>query len=278
MEQSKRVGRPPVRQEGQEEAKQTTVSRTSKPLISHSYKEEEGPKAVVYHIEMGGGIAYMLSQSSVTVYDKDSDTVRQIRYCPNERSIFVDEQSQNAKKEAIIFRDGYLVVPVDKPNLRHFMEAHPANKANGGSTYHKVDNKVNIEKELEKEFNVFDSVSLVKDKSIDELLPVAIFYGVNVNRPVSDIKYDLLRIAKSKPHEFVSSFDNPIVKTRSLVFKASEYNVVTLKPDGCYWTDSNNLIVAVPVGQDPLDTLTRFCMTERGSSVLLSIEDHMSNT
>jgi hypothetical protein len=234
--------------------------------------------AVTYKIVSNGGITYMLSQANITVYDKEKDSVRQIRYCPNENSVFVDEQSENARKEAVIFRDGYIFVPREKPNLKRFLDLHPSNKSNGGSLFSLLDDKVNIESELTKEFDVFEAVSLVRDKHIDELLPVAMFYGVNVNRPVSEIKYDLLRIAKSKPHEFVSSFDNPIVKTRSLVFKASEYNVVTLKPDGCYWTDSNNLIVAVPVGQDPLDTLTRFCMTERGSSALLSIEDHLSNT
>lgn len=275
MEQTKRVGRPPVRQEGQAEV--TAALKTSK-ILTHSYKEPEGPMAVTYKIVSNGGITYMLSQANITVYDKEKDSVRQIRYCPNENSVFVDEQSENARKEAVIFRDGYIFVPREKPNLKRFLDLHPSNKSNGGSLFSLLDDKVNIESELTKEFDVFEAVSLVRDKHIDELLPVAMFYGVNVNRPVSEIKYDLLRIAKSKPHEFVSSFDNPIVKTRSLVFKASEYNVVTLKPDGCYWTDSNNLIVAVPVGQDPLDTLTRFCMTERGSSALLSIEDHLSNT
>jgi hypothetical protein len=275
MEQSKRVGRPPVRQEGQTEV--TAAPKTSK-ILTHSYKEPEGPMAVTYKIVSNGGITYMLSQANITVYDKATDSVRQIRYCPNENSVFVDEQSQNARKEAVVFRDGYIFVPREKPNLKRFLDLHPSNTKNGGSLFSLLDEKINIESELTKEFDVFEAVSLVRDKHIDDLLPVAMFYGVNVNRPVSDIKYDLLRIAKSKPHEFVSSFDNPIVKTRSLVFKASEYNVVTLKPDGCYWTDSNNLIVAVPVGQDPLDTLTRFCMTERGSSALLSIEDHLSNT
>lgn len=275
MEQTKRVGRPPVRQEGQTEV--TAAPKASK-ILTHSYKEPEGPMAVTYKIVSNGGITYMLSQANITVYDKEKDSVRQIRYCPNENSVFVDEQSENARKEAVIFRDGYIFVPREKPNLKRFLDLHPSNKSNGGSLFSLLDDKVNIESELTKEFDVFEAVSLVRDKHIDELLPVAMFYGVNVNRPVSEIKYDLLRIAKSKPHEFVSSFDNPIVKTRSLVFKASEYNVVTLKPDGCYWTDSNNLIVAVPVGQDPLDTLTRFCMTEKGSSALLSIEDHLSNT
>lgn len=275
MEQPKRVGRPPVRQEGQAEV--TAAPKTSK-IITHSYEDPTGPEICVYRIGKNHGITYMISQSNVTIYDKETNSVRSIRYCPNENSVFVDEQSQYAKKEAVIFRDGLLVVPTNKPNLKRFLDLHPSNVANGGSVFGLVNNRVNIEQELSNEFDVFDAVSLVRDKHIDDLLPIAMFYGINVDRPVSEIKYDLLRIAKSKPNEFVKSFDNPIVRTRSIVYKASEYNIVSLRNDGCYWTDSNNLIVAVPVGQDPLDTLTRFCMTDKGASVLSSIEDHLSNT
>ena len=62
----------------------------------------------------------MLPQKGVTVYDPEKDTVREIRYCPNEPSIFVDEQSDNARREAVVFNDGRIFVPKDKPNLRAF--------------------------------------------------------------------------------------------------------------------------------------------------------------
>jgi len=31
----------------------------------------------------------------------------------------------------------------------------------------------------------------------------------------------------------------------------------------------------VPVGQDPLDVMVRFCLTEKGSSVLSSLEERL---
>ena len=34
------------------------------------------------------------------------------------------------------------------------------------------------------------------------------------------------------------------------------------------WVDTNKHIVAVPVGQDAVEVMTRFCMTENGSLVL----------
>ena len=274
MEQPRKPGRPAAVQPVNPQVE--AAASSSKKAVKYNYQEPEEPLALVYEIKRNAGIAYMLNQSNVTVYDKVSDSVRQIRYCPNENSVFVDEQSPVARKEAVIFRNGNLIVPREKPNLRKFLDLHPGNAKNGGSVFNLVDNKRNVEEELTKEFDVFDAVAQVRTKSIDELLPVAIYYNVNVDRPVADIKFDLLRIAKNKPEEFVKSFDNPMVKARSVVHRASQYNIVRLSADGCYWVDSNTLIVAVPVGQDPTDTLTRFCMTERGASVLASLEDQLT--
>lgn len=269
------MGRPPMTPK--ESTPEQAAPVKSKKPVSYNYKGSGEPLAVVYEIKANAGIAYMLNQTNVTVYDKEVDSVRQIRYCPNENSVFVDEQSINARKEAVIFRNGNLIVPREKPNLRKFLELHPQNVANGGSLFQLVDDTKDVEQELAKEFDVFEAVALVRDKSIDDLLPVAMFYGINVNRPVSDIKYDLLNVAKRSPHDFVKSFDNPIVKTRSVIHRAFEYNIVKAKNDGCYWVDSDGLIVVVPVGQDHKDTLARFCMTERGASVLSAIEDRLTN-
>ena len=41
----------------------------------------------------------MLPQQGETVYDKATDSVRELRYCPNENSIWSDEQGDKAVKE-----------------------------------------------------------------------------------------------------------------------------------------------------------------------------------
>ena len=251
-----------------------TKTTRRKPTVVR--REKEVLRHAEYEIVKNGGVATMLPQKGVTVYDEEQDTVREIRYCPNEPSIWADEQGDKARKEAVVFRDGKLFVARDKPNLRKFIDIHPMNVANGGNLFRQIDKKRDAEKELEQEFLLNDAISMVRDKSIEELLPVALFFGFNVNSPTSEIRFNLLNVAKRKPGEFIQSFDNPQVQARSIVKQAGDYQFINLKKDGAYWFDSNSLIVSVPVGQDPLDVMTRFCLTEKGASVLSNLEDKLS--
>jgi len=271
MSETKRpVGRPkktesPAPEAAPVQAKKSSVVRRKQEVLLNAE----------YEVVNAGGIVTMLPQKGVTVYDEENDTVREIRYCPNEPSIWADEQGEKARKEAVVFRDKKLFVPRDKPNMRKFMDIHPMNTANGGNLFRQIDKKRDAEKELQQEFLLNDAISMVRDKSIEELLPVAIFFGFSVDSPTSEIRFNLLNIAKKKPGEFIQSFDNPQVQARSVVKQASDYQFISLKPNGAYWFDSNQLIVSVPAGQDPLDVLTRYCLTERGASVLSDLESKL---
>lgn len=149
------------------------------------------------------------------------------------------------------------------------------NISNGGKLFQIEDKKIEAEQTLNREFLLNDAITLVRDKDIQELLPIAIYFGININTPVSEIRYNLLTTAKKNPQEFISSFNDPKVKTRSILQQAADYNIIKIKADGVYWLDSNGLIVSVPVGQKPMDVLVRFCLTERGSSVVDSLEQKL---
>ena len=248
----------------------------AKPVVKRTPKRKEETRvATEYEIIKGGGVVFMLPQKGVTIYDKEQDTVREIRYCPNEPSIFVDEQSENAVRQSVAFREGRLFVPREKPNLKKFLELHPLNKANGGTVFSIVDKTRDAAKELEKEFAVSDAISIVRDRDINDLLAIALYYGININTNTAEIRYNLLRIAKSKPVEFMQSLDSPEVTCRSTIKQAGDYQIISLRPNGVYWFDANTLIVSVPVGQDPTDTMVRFCLTEKGASTLALIEDRL---
>ena len=253
-----------------------TAPAPAAPKKKRTIKRQENLiKTVEFEIPKRAGVVYMLPQKGVTVYDPEEDTVREIRYCPNEPSIWVDEQSDNAIKESVAFREGKLFVPREKPNLKKFLDMHPMNIGNGGKLFKEVDKKRDAEKELEREFKLTEAVAMVRDKDIQDLLPIALYFKVNINQPTSEIRYNLLRIAKNKTQEFIEAFDSPQVTTRATIQQAGDYQIINMKNDGVYWFDSNSLIVSVPVGQDPTDVMVRFCLTEKGAPVLGDIEERL---
>ena len=273
MEQTKkRPGRPKAQQKPKEEhVAQAPTAKKSLPIK----RKEKVNTTAEYELLRKSGIVYMLPQKGVTTYDAEADTVRELRYCPNEPSIWRDEQSENATRQSVIFREGRVFAPKTQPNLKAFLDSHPFNVANGGSIFRLVDKKRDAEQELQKEFALTEAVAMVRDKDIQELLPVAMYFGININSSVSDIRFNLLRIAKTKTQAFMESFDSPQVRCRSIVQQANDYQIIKLGERSVNWFDSGTMIVSVPVGQDPLDVMSRFCLTEKGASVLSTLEERL---
>ena len=236
---------------------------------------EKADTGRVYKMVNGGGVVHMIQSKGVTVYDEDLNQVREMRYCPNEPSIWVDEQSDNARKQAVIFENGTLLVPREKPNLMVYLDKHPQNTKNGGGLFELVDNVAKAKNDMDREFAVSEAIMTVRDKPIDDLLPVAIYLGVDINRNVSEIRFDLLQNAKKDPIKFMSSFDSPIVKTRALVEQCASYQIVNIKESGAFWFDSNKMIIANPAGHDCKDTLSRFLMTEKGATTQASLQERL---
>jgi hypothetical protein len=250
----------------------TPKPAAKKPKIKQRVQENTSH---VYEALTNKGPAFMLMSRKLSVYDKESDSIRMARYCPNENSIWMDEQSDVSKSAPIVFRDGFLTVTREQPNLKRFLDIHPSNEANGGTAFKIIDTKVDKEKVVEREFAVFDAISLVKNSDVNDLLAVALFFQVSIDRPMTEIKHDLLMIAKKSPESFVRSFDDPVVKCKATIRQALDYQILKASRDSMRWFDSNGIIVSVPHGQDPIDVTSRFCLTEKGASVLATLEDQL---
>lgn len=238
-----------------------------KPRRRQEPVQSTGRKQKIYQLVSGGGIWFKLSQSDITIYDSEKDTVRAIRYCPNEPSIYVDEQSPNGRRAHIIFSDKMLGVPASQPNLQEYLDKHPGNTKNGGSIFYEINYEQKTDTLIQDEFLIHDAISLIRDKSIDELIPVILYLGISLDQRNQEIRRELLIEAKSNPQAFIQLFDNPLVKMRASISLAASNGILKINQDGVFWTDSNRLILATPVGQDGVDMMTKFCLSEKGSLV-----------
>ena len=116
---------------------------------------------------------------------------------------------------------------------------------------------------------------IIKDAAPEELVPVGMHFGIKLGESISDFKYELLRVAKSSPQKFISSFDDPVVAMKAKLTRAADFGVINLNDSGAFWADGNRLIVATPTGYSSLNTLTQHCLTDKGASTFAKIESEL---
>jgi|TARA_R110000823_G_C15939798_1_gene500341 hypothetical protein len=250
----------------------STLSTSAAPIK----RVENTKKDKIYTILKGGGIWFKLRQQNITVFDESTGKVRQLRYSPNENSVFADEQSENTIREQIIFNNKTLPVSHTNPPLQRYLDLHPDNVSNGGKVFSLIDTEKKAEMQLDKEFAILDAVGMVRDQSIEQLLPVAMFLGIDTSQKNMEIKRELLMQAKANPKGFIEMFDNPIVRIKSTLISAVDFQILKSDADGMKWFDSKKLIVSTPAGQNTVDIATRYCLSEKGALVLEEIERQLS--
>ena len=263
-------GRPAKAKDAAATTKPAAKKQTPPPSKPKVRRQEKKSTIKEYRLSKKSGATFLMQQKNVTTISDGK--VREIRYCPAEPSVFRDEQSEKSTRKAIIFTDGRLFVRPDQPNLADYLDVHPDNVANGGNRFFLVDERKTTEEKLNKEFVEHDAISLIRTKTLDELLSVAISLNMDIDRPVSEIKHDLMIFAKKRPRVFIDSFDNPTVEMKTKVSQASKYQIINLKENGVFWYDTNKMIISVPAGKDPMDTFVRWCMTESAAPTVAEID------
>ena len=270
MEQTKKrgAGRPP---------KTTTppIAR-KKPTFKREIPNLE-TMPQTYEVINGCNYILRIPSKNVQVFDKESNSVRAIRYAPLENSIFMDEQAASSRVEHVMFEDKFLIVPVSKPNLVAFMNAHPGNKANGGGLFKLLNKEENFEVDVESEFKISDAIAIIKSRPMDELLPVALALRINTNQKDLAIKHALIKSAKRDVDTFMDTLNSPMVNARSTVAQALDFQVIENRKGAVVWFDTGKLIVSVPVGTDVVEVMTRFVMTDNGASVLSELERQLES-
>ena len=78
------------------------------PARSRVKRQEKVNPIREYRLLKKSGATFLMQQKNVTVVE--DGVLREIRYCPNEPSIYTDEQSKNAVKQSVVFREGKIFV------------------------------------------------------------------------------------------------------------------------------------------------------------------------
>ena len=218
-------------------------------------------------------LSYMLRTSNIYWFDEQKGYEREIKYCQNQRTCFVDEMKGDQRLEHIVFRDGSLFVPKEKAVLQKFLSLyHPHNDKLFYE--HKpveiAENQIEI---LEMEA---DAILMARQMDID--LAEAIMRvekGSEVSKMSSkELKRDLLLFARNNPRLFLELANDDNVVLRNFGIRAVEEGILKLSSDQRYftWASNDRKIMTVPFDEHPYTALSHWFKTDEGMEIYSNIE------
>ena len=147
-------------------------------------------------------LSYMLKSTGIYWFDEEKGFERELKYCENQRTSFVDEMKGDQRLSHIIFRNGALFVPKNKTVLQKML-----------SLYHPHRDKVFYEwlpeakaaDEIEILEMEADAILAAREMDIDmaeAIMRVEIGSKVS-NMSSKELKRDLLVFARNNPALFL---------------------------------------------------------------------------
>lgn len=223
--------------------------------------------------------------NNLVVFDPNANNgagdTRAIKHCPNEKSIFVDEQSKLGVVESIIFVNGVLHVPATKVRTQQFLELHPSL----GKTFEEINQEADAQDMLEWEDLILDMKTEIRKKAREEggieeirVLVSALTSDIGGTAKMSpaELRYAAFELVESNPDRFInddgeiSIFDDSDITRQAIANNAFASGVVTLSPDSksILWSDNKSPICSVPSGKTYRKFFAEFLKTEDGIEVM----------
>jgi len=222
-------------------------------------------------------LSKIIRSSNLYYFDKEKGYEREVKYCQNQTTPFVDEMKGDQRLEHIIFRSGSLFVPKEKTVLQKFL-----------SLYHPLKDKVFYEHkpvqiaENQLDWLEFEVEALTIARSMDIDLAEAIMrveIGSKVNELSSkELKRDLLLFAKKNPKLFIELTTDDNVQLRNFGIKATEAGIIKLSNDQRYfkWSTNDRNIMTVPFDEHPYSALAAWFKTDEGMEIYSNIEKRLN--
>jgi hypothetical protein len=221
-------------------------------------------------------LSYMIKSAGIYHFDEELGYERELKYCQNQKTPFVDEMKGDQRLEHIIFRSGNLFVEKEKVTLQKLL-----------SLYHPHRDKLFEEfkpvQQAEDEMSILEmeADALLSAKNMDIDMAEAIMRVENgskvSNMSSKELKRDLLIFAKQNPKLFLDLADDENVILRNFGIKATETGILKLSPDQRYfsWSSTGRKIMTVPFDEHPYSALAAWFKTDEGMEIYSNIEKRM---
>ena len=154
-------------------------------------------------------------------FDEEQGYERELKYCSNQRTVFVDEMKGDQRLEHIVFRNGMLIVEKEKTVLQKLLSLYHPDRDTMFYEEKPVAKATNQIEWLEMEI---EALNMAKNLDIDMAEAVMrVEIGSKVSEMSSkELKRDLLLYAKRNPQLFLELVNDDNVVLRNFGIKATE--------------------------------------------------------
>ena len=242
-------------------------------------KNEWEIKDRIYNLKGGKQpLSRSVKAASIYYFDEEKGYERELKYCENQRTCFVDEMKGDRRLAHIVFRSGSLFVPKEKTVLQKLL-----------SLYHPHRDKIYEEfKPAELASDEIDILNMQVDaltvaRNIDIDMAEAIMraeVGSKVSELSSkELRRDLLVFARNNPRLLLELADDENVMLRNFGIRAGEAGILRLSSDQRYfmWGSNGRKLMNVPFDEHPYTALAHWFKTDEGMEIYSNIEKRLNS-
>ncbi len=206
-------------------------------------------------------------------FDKEKREQKELRYATNHNSPFVEEQKGEATLGHIVFRNGVLNVEKEKQNLQKLLSLyHPLI----GKKFIEFDSSQEAVEDLDDIELQIDALNAARDMDIEQAEAIVrVEQGSKVSSmKSSEIKRDLMLMAKQNPALFIDLANDENVGLRNVAIKAVEMGIIKISQDqrSFHWGSNNRKLMTVPFEENPYSAMAAYFKTDEGVEVYRSVE------
>ena len=248
------------------------VMETPKPK-----KETWEVKDRIYFLKGGlSPLTYTMKTKGLFWFDEEKGHQREVKYCPNQRTVFVDEMVGNQMQAHMIFYDGEMRVAKEDVMLQKLLSLYHPLRDNLYEEW-KPQKEAAIEVEdIEIELEALNTAMNMEIDLAEAIMRVEV--GSKVSQMSSkEIKRDLLLYAKNNPDLFLELANDENVVLRNFGIKATELGLLKLSSDQrtFSWGSTDRKLMNVPFDEHPYTALAAWFKTDEGMEIYTNIEKQM---
>ena len=248
------------------------------PVIEQPKKKGWEFKDRVYYLKGNKKpVSRSIRGANIYWFDESQGVNRELKYCKNQQTCFVDEMKGDQRMEHIIFRSGALYVAKEDVVLQKLL-----------SLYHPDRDKLFFEfKPSEIASQQIDRLEIEADaivaaRTCDIDMAEAIMRAESGSK-VSDlsskeIKRVLLVFARRNPQLFLELLNDDNVVLRNFGIKATELGIIKLSSDQRHfmWGSNDRKLMTVPFDEHPYSALAQWFKTDEGMEIYSNIEKRLN--